>query len=91
MNLKTVKTFLTLFGVISLVSCTDQAAVSQADDSAASPVSANSEAASEQMGVARWNSAEQVVLGREVFTQNCAVCHGAQAQGTVSDWREKVR
>ncbi|MFT7471571.1 MAG: mono/diheme cytochrome c family protein [Kiritimatiellia bacterium] len=90
MNLKAMKIFLTLFGIVSLASCTDQATVSQADGSVASPASASSEEISEQMEVERWNSAEQVVLGREVFTQNCAVCHGAQAQGTVEDWREKL-
>jgi mono/diheme cytochrome c family protein len=88
MSLKSVKTLLTLFGIIALVSCTDQAPVSQANGPAAPP--ASSEVASEQIGVERWNSAEQVVLGSEVFTQNCAVCHGAQAQGAVGDWREKL-
>ena len=90
MNPKTAKTFLTLFGIIFLMSCTDQAPVSQADGSAAPPTGASGDAASEQIDVERWNSAEQVVLGREVFTQNCAVCHGPQAQGTVGDWREKL-
>ena len=84
------KIIFTLFGVISLASCTDQAAVSQADGSAVSPATASSEETSGPMEVERWNSAEQVVLGREVFAQNCAVCHGAQAQGTVEDWREKT-
>lgn len=90
MNLKSVNAFLTLIGVISLVSCTDQTPVSQADGLAASPASVSSDEASEQSEVERWNSAEQVVLGREVFTQHCAVCHGAQAQGTAGDWREKL-
>ncbi|MDA0279407.1 MAG: cytochrome c [Proteobacteria bacterium] len=90
MSLKAMKIIFTLFGVISLASCTDQAAVSQADGSAVSPATASSEETSGPMEVERWNSAEQVVLGREVFAQNCAVCHGAQAQGTVEDWREKL-
>ena len=90
MSFKPVKALLTIIGTIFLVSCSDQATVSQAGGSAAPPTSANSEEASEQIDVERWNSAEQVVLGREVFTQNCAVCHGAEAQGTVVDWREKL-
>ena len=90
MNLMVMKIFLILFGIMLLASCTDQAAVSQAGGLAASPASESSEETSEQIIVERWNSAEQVVLGREVFTQNCAVCHGAQAQGTVEDWREKL-
>ena len=85
MNFKTVKTSLILLGIISLVSCSDKATVSQAGGSAQPSAQAPN-----QIGVERWNSAEQVVLGREVFTQNCAVCHGAQAQGTVADWREKL-
>ena len=90
MNLKAMKFFLTLLGLTSLLSCTDQASVSQADGSGAMPVNASSEEALDQMYVERWNSAEQVVLGRAVFMQNCAVCHGDEAQGTVGDWREKL-
>ena len=40
--------------------------------------------------MSRWYSDEQQALGSEVFTQNCAVCHGAQAQGTVEDWRARL-
>lgn len=29
----------------------------------------------------RWYSKEQVSIGRAVFKQNCATCHGAKAQG----------
>jgi len=91
MNFKTVKILsLTLLGSISLMSCTDQATVSEADGSAQPPASTSSAEASEPTNVERWSSAEQVALGREVFTQNCAVCHGAQAQGTTDDWREKL-
>ena len=90
MKFNTVKISLLLLGIISLVSCSDQATVSQAGGSAQLPASAGSAEASEQMDIERWNSAEQVVLGREVFAQNCAVCHGSEAQGTVADWREKL-
>ncbi|MCG8415254.1 MAG: cytochrome c [Pseudomonadales bacterium] len=38
----------------------------------------------------RWYSDEQVAAGALVFQQNCAVCHGASAQGTVEDWRERL-
>ena len=90
MNFKTVKIFFTLFGIISLASCTDQAIDSQTDGATVLSSNTSSEKVSEQAGVERWNSVEQVALGREVFTQNCAVCHGAQAQGIVGDWREKL-
>lgn len=39
---------------------------------------------------ARWYSEAQEVAGSQVFAQNCAVCHGEQAQGLTSDWREKL-
>lgn len=90
MNLKSFKTVLILFGVISVVSCTDQEAVSVAGGSAQPPASTSSAVASEPAGVERWYDGEQIVLGREVFTQNCAVCHGDQAQGLGGDWREKL-
>lgn len=90
MRFKAVKTCITLLGIISLLSCTDQSAVSEPAAAAAPPASTNSEDAVQQVAVTRWYGAEQVVLGREVFTQNCAVCHGAEAQGAPGDWREKL-
>ncbi|PLA74945.1 cytochrome C oxidase Cbb3 [Hydrogenovibrio sp. SC-1] len=36
----------------------------------------------------RWYSSEHVKLGQNVFMQNCAVCHGKQAQGQVDDWKQ---
>lgn len=38
----------------------------------------------------RWYSEAQVVEGRAVFERNCAVCHGAEAQGLGGDWRERL-
>lgn len=90
MKLNSIKTHLALLVILVLVSCTDQATVSEADGSTQPPASTSREEAVERAGVARWYDGDQVVLGREVFTQNCAVCHGAEAQGTVADWREKL-
>lgn len=90
MNFKAIKIFFILFGITFLASCTDQVISLQVDDSAALSANASSGKASEQLDVERWNSAEQVALGRQVFAQNCALCHGKEAQGTVSDWREKL-
>ena len=39
---------------------------------------------------ARWYNAEQVSTGAVVFQQNCAVCHGENAEGIVDDWRERM-
>ncbi len=69
--------------MFTLASCEEQAAVEEAGS--ASRPSANTGSA-----VSRWYSDAQVVMGREVFTQNCAVCHGAEAQGAEGDWREKL-
>ncbi len=32
----------------------------------------------------RWYDAEQVEIGRELFQQNCATCHGLEAQGALA-------
>ncbi|HKI62322.1 MAG TPA: cytochrome c [Mariprofundaceae bacterium] len=38
----------------------------------------------------RWYSSAQVELGRAVFENNCAQCHGQQAQGLVKDWKRRL-
>ncbi|NKB35053.1 MAG: c-type cytochrome [Pseudomonadales bacterium] len=38
----------------------------------------------------RWYSSEQVAMGASVFSQNCAECHGPNAEGTVEDWRQRL-
>jgi len=38
----------------------------------------------------RWYNADQVARGGEVFAENCAVCHGDQAQGLAEDWRRRL-
>jgi mono/diheme cytochrome c family protein len=40
--------------------------------------------------VRRWYTAAQVETGSVVFQQHCAQCHGEQAQGLSSDWRETL-
>ena len=35
----------------------------------------------------RWYSTEQVIHGNKVFQQNCAACHGANAEAT-PDWKQ---
>ena len=37
----------------------------------------------------RWYTQSQVTIGQKVFQNNCAVCHGNNAQGT-SDWRKRL-
>ena len=39
----------------------------------------------------RWYSVEQVQTGSKVFQDNCAQCHGAQAQGVTADWRARLK
>ena len=35
----------------------------------------------------RWYSEKQVTLGQQVFAQNCAACHGANAEAT-PNWKQ---
>lgn len=37
----------------------------------------------------RWYTPSQVSLGKDVFLQNCATCHGADAQGT-KEWMKPL-
>jgi len=76
-----VKQLLLLFSIISLAGCSKQSIDSNASGSGPATVQSN---------VERWYAAGQAEAGREVFSQNCAVCHGDQAQGTAADWREKL-
>ncbi len=41
----------------------------------------------EEGGAERWYTAEQVVQGEKLFAQNCAACHGKNAEAT-SEWRK---
>jgi len=38
----------------------------------------------------RWYTHDQVTLGAKLFSENCAVCHGKEAEGTVSDWKQRM-
>ncbi len=37
----------------------------------------------------RWYSERESLLGKSVFQKNCAVCHGAQAEGT-RNWQKTL-
>lgn len=38
----------------------------------------------------RWYSQPQVERGNQVFSENCAVCHGDQAQGLTENWKQRL-
>ena len=38
----------------------------------------------------RWYTAAQARQGAAVYRDNCAVCHGDQAQGPAGDWRQRL-
>lgn len=65
-----------------LLACGEQSAVPESMGAAAS--------ASGEESNGRWYSEAQATMGRGVFAENCAVCHGAEAQGAEGDWREKL-
>ncbi|NGP90033.1 c-type cytochrome [Fodinibius halophilus] len=37
----------------------------------------------------RWFTQKQYTLGKQVFTNNCAQCHGQHGEGTVEDWKQR--
>ena len=37
----------------------------------------------------RWYTEAQLQSGQKIFLDNCAVCHGKQAQGLTPDWRKR--
>lgn len=37
----------------------------------------------------RWYTKDQVTFGKEVFSNNCAVCHGYKAEKTI-DWKKTL-
>lgn len=73
-----------------LSSCSEQ--VATADQQAAGQGSPGDSTAAEagESTSTRWYTASQVAVGRGVFADNCAVCHGVEAQGTVADWRARL-
>ncbi|MEA1989544.1 MAG: c-type cytochrome [Pseudomonadota bacterium] len=38
----------------------------------------------------RWYSANLVSQGKEIFRNNCAVCHGQKAQGLILPWNQPL-
>jgi len=38
----------------------------------------------------KWYSASQLELGKRLFQQNCAACHGEQGQGLAEDWKKPL-
>ena len=38
----------------------------------------------------RWYTASQLAQGKQLFAQNCQICHGAEGQGLAEDWRKPL-
>ena len=38
----------------------------------------------------RWYTEAQLIKGKQVFIDNCAVCHGDKGQSIVDDWKEPL-
>ena len=38
----------------------------------------------------RWYTTAQLIRGKQVFKNNCAVCHGDKGQSLVDDWRKTL-
>jgi len=38
----------------------------------------------------KWYTASQLKLGKKLFSENCAACHGAEGQGLATDWKKPL-
>ena len=68
-----------------LVSCGDTTETLPSADITLVP-----ETDSNSAGQQRWYNQSQLQQGAEVFSNNCAVCHGDQAQGLAENWRQRM-
>ena len=68
--------------LLALVTCQE----SNEQTERGSPIQATIATAAEQ----RWYNQAQVEQGQAVFAQNCALCHGEQAEGLSEDWRQRL-
>jgi mono/diheme cytochrome c family protein len=76
---------ITTFVLLSLIACQDSA-----DQTAGGQLDQGNLVSAPASAEQRWFSQAQVSRGQEVFTQNCAVCHGDEAQGLAEDWRQRL-
>ena len=49
------------------------------------------ESAQDSVPLVRWYSKQQVETGSAIYEKNCSECHGAEAGGSVSNWKEKLQ
>ena len=50
----------------------------------------NPEPALDVREIKRWYKPELISIGQPLFQQNCAVCHGKQAEGVIHPWNQKL-
>lgn len=82
-----------LFGLAAIVlqNCNDESTESDTVEVTSASIQENSIVATDEIVSAiRWYSSTQLERGRNVFSQNCAVCHGSEAEGTVTDWKTRL-
>lgn len=75
MNIKIILNSAIILLGFSLISCSDSDAGPELEVNA---------------GTGRWYSQLQVDAGARVFAGNCALCHGDNAEGLVSDWQARL-
>ena len=76
--------------LLLLVSCQDNSGSNSESPGLQETLSSTASSSASPDGEERWFSADQVARGREVFAENCAACHGAQAEGLAADWRDRL-
>ena len=75
---------------LALVSCQDSNEQIEGDQAIQATTSPSSSLATSSTTEQRWYNQAQVDRGQAVFSQNCAVCHGEQAEGLAEDWRQRL-
>jgi len=75
--------------IFTLVTCSRQDSDEAAADETFSTSSPNAVAEIVAVGD-RWYGNSELELGKTVFAQHCASCHGVEAQGIVADWRQRL-
>ena len=78
------KRFVLIFSVLALTACSDDKPLPVA----AAPQQTTATDTPTDTLIQRSRDFAQITRGARLFTQYCAQCHGAQAQGT-SNWRQR--
>lgn len=80
-------TIAAIISSIALTSCSNEADVSTNDKRKEPALSVASVDLSPKEGTSRWYSQAQLSEGNEIYAENCASCHGKQAE-SIASWQQ---